>query len=217
MNMSSHLPSRSRGFNLLEVLVALVVVMIGLLGIAGLQARAHTSELESYQRAQALVLLYDMVDRINNNRLTASCFAVTTDTTNGTPYLGTVVGGGHFSTPTTSCGVSTTQNNTLANNSINAWDDLLRGASEKKGAAATEVGAMIGARGCISYNTGSEYVDAATGLNIAGTGEYTISVAWQGMADTFAPTVSCGKNLYATETKRRTVWVTTRLGTLIAR
>lgn len=215
MNMSSHLPSRSLGFNLLEVLVALVVVMIGLLGIVGLQARAHTSELESYQRAQALVMLYDMVDRINNNRLTAPCFAITTDTTNGTPYLGTVAGGGHLSTPTSLCGVSTTQNNALANNSINAWDALLRGASETKGGA--EVGAMIGARGCVSYNTGSEYVDAATGLNIGGTGEYTISVAWQGMADTFAPTVSCGKNLYATETKRRTVWVTTRLGTLIAR
>jgi len=177
MNRSSHLPSRSRGFNLLEVLVALVVTMIGLLGIAGLQARAHTAELESYQRAQALVLLYDMVNRINNNQLTAPCFAVTTNTANGTPYLGTVAGGGHFSTPTTSCGVSTILNNALANNSINAWDDVLRGASEKKGAGAAEVGGMIGARGCISYNTASEFVDAGTGANIAGTGEYTISVS----------------------------------------
>ena len=202
-----------QGFNLLEVMVAIVVVMIGLLGVAGLQARAHTSELESYQRAQALVLLYDMVDKLNNNRATASCFAITTDTANGTPYLGTTAGGSHFSTPTTACGVSTTANNTLANSAINAWDSSLRGASELKGTS--EVGAMIGARGCVTYNTASEFVNATTGANIAGTGEYTISVSWQGMADTFAPTTAnCGKGLYGSETKRRTVWVTVRLATL---
>jgi len=104
--MRSALPSRSQGFNLLEVLVAIVIVMVGLLGLAGLQARAHVAELESYQRAQALVLLYDMMDRLNNNRYTASCFAFTTDTTAGTPYAGTSAGGGNLGTP--SCGVSTT-------------------------------------------------------------------------------------------------------------
>ena len=217
MIMPTRMPSRSRGFNLLEVLVALVIVMIGLLGIAGLQARAHTSELESYQRAQALVLLYDMVDRINNNRLTARCFAITTDTTNGTSYLGTASGGGHLSTPTSACAISTSANNLLANNSINNWDDVLRGAAETKGAGASEVGAMIGARGCVSYNAATEYVDAATGANIADTGEYTVAVAWQGMAETFAPTIACGKDLYGSETKRRTVWVTMRQGTLIGR
>jgi type IV pilus assembly protein PilV len=210
----THARTRSRGFNLLEVLVAMLIIMVGLLGLAGLQARAQVAELESYQRAQALVLLYDMVDRINNNKLTAPCFVITTSTTAGTPYVGATSGGSHYGTP--SCGVSTTQNNTMANNAITAWDGLLQGAAELKGAGANQVGAMIDARGCISYNTATEYVDAVSGANIAGTGEYTIAVSWQGMADTFAPTAACGANLYGSETKRRTVWVTMRVGTLKA-
>ena len=39
--------------------------------------RAQQAEVESYQRAQALVLLQDMVDRINANRKTAGCYAFT--------------------------------------------------------------------------------------------------------------------------------------------
>jgi len=213
--MRIHSRGRSQGFNLLETLVALLIVVVGLLGLAGLQARAQVAELESYQRAQALVLLYDMVDRINNNRLTAPCFAFTTDLANGTPYAGDTTGGGHLGTP--SCGLSTTAYNSLANSSLTAWDTLLQGSSEKKGASSSNVGAMIGARGCVSYNSATEYIDFASGANIAGTGEYTISVSWQGMADTFTPTVACGVGLYGTEPRRRTVWVTLRQGTLIAR
>jgi len=76
---------------------------------------------------------------------------------------------------------------------------------------------MTGARGCVSYNAATEFIDAASGANIVGTGEYTIAVSWQGMSDTFTPTVACGNNLYGAETRRRTVWATTRIGTLIAR
>src|SRR4026209_1446790 len=55
--------STQSGFSLVEILVTLVIVMIGLLGLAGVQMRAHQAEMESYQRAQALVLVADMVDR----------------------------------------------------------------------------------------------------------------------------------------------------------
>ena len=208
------LSSRMQGFNMLEVLVSLVVVMTGLLGLAGLQARAQQMELESYQRAQALVLLYDMVDRINNSRETASCFRWTTDTTNGTPFLGDPTGGSHW-TPV--CSASNPQYNTLAVSSLTAWDNLLRGASESK--AGVEVGAMIGARGCVSYNAATEFIDASTGANISGTGEYTVAVSWQGMSDSFTPTVACAKGAtyYGSDSKRRTVWVTMRMATLAAR
>ncbi len=208
-------PANSRGVTMLEVLVTLTIVTIGLLGIAGLQARAHVAELESYQRAQALVLLYDMVDRINNNRLAATCYAFTTDTTNGKPYVGDTAGGGHLSTPVSSCAASTPAANTLANAAVNDWNSLLLGSSETKSGAS--VGAMLGARGCVSYDSGSEFIDATSGLNIGGTGMYTVAVSWQGMADTFAPTSTCAKGLYGSEAKRRTVWVTMRLATLAAR
>ncbi len=198
------------GFSLIEVLVAILIVVIGLLGLAGLQARAQIAEFESYQRAQALVLLYDMVERLNSNRITARCFAITTAST-GAPYFGDSTAA---VTPT--CGVDTAANNAMAVSAMSAWDGLLSGAAEKKGASATKVGAMIGARGCISYDVNTEYVNATSGANINDTGEYTIAVSWQGMADTFAPTATCGKNLYGTEARRRTVWTTMRVGTLKA-
>ncbi|MDP2155736.1 MAG: type IV pilus modification protein PilV, partial [Sulfuricella sp.] len=59
---------RERGFGMIEVLVSLFILLTGLLGLAGLLARSQQAEMESYQRAQALVLLQDMVARINANR-----------------------------------------------------------------------------------------------------------------------------------------------------
>ena len=213
MAHTSYSRLHSRGFNLLEVLVAMLIVMVGLLGLAGMQARAQVAELESYQRAQALVLLYDMMDRLNNNRTTASCFVVTTDTTNGTPYFGT------GATATAACSASNPANNALAVAAMNEWNNLLQGTAETKGGA--NVGAIIGARGCVSYNAATEYLNATTAAAYTGTGEYTLAVSWQGMADTFAATKACGAGQYGTtvanDTKRRTVWATMRVGTLAAR
>ena len=119
------------------------------------------------------------------------------------------------------CGLSNAADQAMAVASMNAWNDLLQGGAERKGAGATRVGAMIGARGCVSYNVNSEYVNATTNANVAGTGEYTVAVSWQGMANTFAPTKACGAGLYgtaaATDTLRRTVWATMRIGTLATR
>jgi type IV pilus assembly protein PilV len=56
---------------MIEVLVSVVILLIALLGTAGLIARSGQSEMESYQRAQALTLLKDMVARINANRQAA--------------------------------------------------------------------------------------------------------------------------------------------------
>ena len=203
-----------QGFSMIEVLVSMLIVMVGLLGLAGMQARAQISELESYQRAQALVLLYDMVDRINNNRTSGTCFAVTTDTTNGAPYFGT----GATATAACSSG-SSAATNALAVTAMTGWNSLLQGSSETKSGAS--VGAMIGARGCVSYDATKEYKNASSGAAYTGTGEYTVAVSWQGMADSFAPTKACGAGLYGTtvasDTKRRTVWVTMRVATLAAK
>jgi type IV pilus assembly protein PilV len=188
---------RSRGFSMIEVLVALLIIVLGLLGLAGLQVRMQQSEFESYQRAQALILLQDMVDRIRLHSVTASCFgSITTDPTAGTPYLGT----GATATPV--CTVSDSGSNQQAINSMLEWSSLLQGAAETKGGVAA--GAMVGARGCVTYNHGSELRDA-DGNEIHGTGIFTVAVSWQGTIDTFAPTVNCANGQYGPETRRRTV------------
>ena len=190
---------------MLEVLVSMVIIAFGLLGLAGLQTRMQQAEFESYQRAQALVLLYDMIDRININRATAPCFAITTNAVSGTPYLGT----GSVTPPV--CGYSTAGNNTMANTALSGWDATLNGATETKGGA--KVGAMVGARGCVLYDSATELLDAA-GASLPGTGIYTVAVAWQGINDTIVPTVNCANGLYGAETKRRVVSTNFRLAFL---
>jgi type IV pilus assembly protein PilV len=52
----------------------MVILAIGLLALAGLQARLHLLQIESYQRAQALILLQDMTSRVVNNRYAAASY-----------------------------------------------------------------------------------------------------------------------------------------------
>lgn len=62
---------RSRGFTLVEILVALVVLSIGLLGVAALQLTSLRNNHSSAMRTQATFLAYDIIDRMRANRDTA--------------------------------------------------------------------------------------------------------------------------------------------------
>ena len=191
---------------MIEILVTLIIVTIGLLGLAGLKARAHISELESYQRAQALIMVADMVERVRLNRVNAACFAITT-AASGAPWYGTSSAG--FS----SCSGGTTAQNTIAGQGLTDWDNMLNGAGETK--SGVNVGAMIGARGCVSYDSTAEITNATSGAPMSGTGIYTVSVAWQGMADTVANTIhKCGTGNYGAESKRRVVATQFRIANL---
>jgi len=191
--------TRAAGFSLVEILVTLVIVMIGLLGLLGVQVRSHQAELEAYQRAQALVLMADIVARLNGNRQgnAHECYA---NANNGTAYLGI----GNAVTPTCA-GAGTTTTRARADADLLAWDDLLKGAAETDGG---NVGAMVGARGCILV------IDPAARI-------YRVSVAWQGVIPTDAPLdaagipITCGTGLYGNENVRRAVSTTVRIATLI--
>jgi type IV pilus assembly protein PilV len=189
--------SRARGFTLIEVLVALVVVSIGLLGLVGLHTRMQQAEYEAYNRAQALVLLDAIVDRINANRATAQCYAVTANDGTGLPYVG-VADGGHA--PAFTCsGFGDVNTQTRAVADLGEWDAALRGAAEAQGGNA--IGGALNARGCVTY-------DAVTDV-------YTVAVAWQGLFETAAPAHPCGTNRYGSEARRRVVWATFRIATLL--
>ena len=64
--MSGH--TTQRGFTLLEVLIAVVILSVGLLGLAALQATSLKSNHASLIRSQIAILSYDMVDRMRANR-----------------------------------------------------------------------------------------------------------------------------------------------------
>jgi type IV pilus assembly protein PilV len=65
-------PARTRGFTLVEVLVALVVLSIGLLGIASLQLSSLRWNHGASLRSQATLLAYDIVDRMRANQIAAN-------------------------------------------------------------------------------------------------------------------------------------------------
>lgn len=120
--------SRQLGVSLIEVMVTIIILAVGLLGVAGLQMRLQHSEMEAYQRSQALLLLNDMANRIATNRSVASTYAT------GLSPLGTGV----------TCPSATT---TQQDRDLREWCRGLKGAAEVL--SGSRVGAMAGGRGCI--------------------------------------------------------------------
>ena len=184
MNTPKNISRNQAGASMIEVLVTLIILMVGLLGLAGLQLQAQRSEMESYQRVQALILLQDMVGRINTNRSVASCYATTALAPD---YMGTNAAG-TAAVAAPACAAGTADQNARATQDMSDWSNLLYGAAE-----AGNTGAMLGGRGCVAF-------DAATGAGM-------VSVAWQGLGDTAAPPagLSCGAGLYGSAAKRRVV------------
>jgi type IV pilus assembly protein PilV len=204
------MPRRNEaGMTMIEVLITFFVLAVGLLGLIGLQARSQRADLESYQRGQALVLIQDIIDRMNANRIDAKNQA----------YVTSGVGGGGS--------LSDCSGLTGAAFDLCDWGNELIGAAEVAGGGSCTttngsncIGAMRGARGCISYDAGSELTDS-TGAAIAGTGVQTITVAWQGLKSTgvtatLPANISCGQNLYPSEAERRVAYTTLRMGSLTA-
>ena len=75
---------RERGFSLIEVLIALLVLAIGLLGLAALQAQGLRFNHDAYVRTQATHIAYDIVDRMRANR--ANAVIKTGPLRGGTPH-----------------------------------------------------------------------------------------------------------------------------------
>lgn len=202
MNTFWNISRSQSGFSMIEVLVTLIILLVGLLGLAGLMVQSQRSELESYQRIQALILLQDLSGRINANRKVASCYAFTTTPATGTPYLGTIGAGVLSPIPACAAAGATAAQIAQAGADLAAWNNLLQGAAETS--AGTNVGAMIGARGCVSYDATQELPDS-TGATITGSGIYTVAIAWQGMGSTAIATPNCAQGLYGTSDARRRV------------
>lgn len=170
---------------MIEILVTIILLAIGLLGVAGLQARMQVAEIESYQRAQAILVLQDMVARVNANRKNAANYVTASPAGTG----------------------NTVQNcadpslTTVAQRDLCEWNNALLGAAETTGGQTA--GAMIGARGCVAnpVATMPRQIDVA--------------VVWQGLTPTLAPaSTACGTGLYGNEATRRAMVATIVIGCL---
>ena len=176
---------KQSGTSMIEVLISIVIVVLGLLGLAGLQSRAQLAEVESFQRAQAVILLQDMVERIQANKKAGSTAYDT-----GADGLGAGHGGEEDCTGKTGADLDKCE-----------WHNALIGAGESAGGL--KVGAMIGARGCVQV------------IRPNMPREFLVSVAWQGVHPTVIPGASnCGAGQYGDDKTRRLLTATVVVGCL---
>ena len=175
MSIVSRSSQRQGGFLLLEVLITIVILAFGLLGLAGLQAKIQTSETESYQRTQALLLLQDMVNRVSANRIYAAAYVTANPLGSGDDQ------------PTSCSGLTGVARDQCE------WSHGLKGAAEKQSGTGAALGAMLGARGCVEQVAGSDPP------------VYRVAVAWQGMTQLSTSGLACGQNLYGAEGYRRAI------------
>lgn len=181
---------RQQGTSLVEVLVTLLILAIGLLGVAGLQAKVSVSEMESFQRSQAVLALAEMTERIGANRAQAASYV-----TGGT------IGTGD-SQPSSCTGIAAGPNRDLCE-----WSNSLKGAAEQR--LSSNIGGMLGARGCITLVQAS---NSALGSCTAGV--YQVSVAWQGTVATSSSALACGQGSYGSnDAYRRVVAAQVTVGT----
>jgi type IV pilus assembly protein PilV len=181
-------PRRQRGTSLIEVLVTMVVVAFGLLGLAAFQSKAQVGSVESYQRAQASVLLQDMQSRLAANSADAASYVTANP-------LGT------GATGDADCAAAAAR----AARDQCEWSQALKGAGEQKGTA--KVGAMQDARGCIAQVQAQN-----TAPGVCTPAVYLITVAWQGLHRTRAPAQACGKDQYGDDSNRRAMSVRVAVG-----
>jgi len=175
------------GFTLIEVLITIVILAVGLLGLAGLQVTSLNNQLESYQRAQALLLLEDMANRIRANADAARAGNYT-------------VGDQYGLTGAVNCANPAF---TIAQRDLCEWNIALAGSGVMLDTEA--VGGVLGARGCIENIDGSDF----------GETNIRLTIAWQGMSPTKAPpdSIACGKDQYGDPDSYRRV---ARLDTVLA-
>ena len=173
---------KQAGFTMIEVLITIAILLLGLLGLAGLQAQISIAELEALQRAQALVIVQDMVDRMAANKAELRVSPGS--------YVANDIGVGGLTDCTGMTGYKL---------DLCEFNNILFGAAEKDLSSGTQVGAMIGARGCIT--------NPATDV-------WVVTVAWQGMMPTAKPEEACGAGSYGNDALRRTVSLVLRRATL---
>ena len=190
---------RFAGFALVESMVTVVVVAFGLLGVAGLVSRSFITEVEAMQRAQAAMLLQDMVTRIDGNRANAAAYV--TGDSGITGYVSTTT-----PTGTAYSYVSCDPAAPMVDRDRCAWGQLLAGGNER--IDNTNAGVLVGAMGCVHE------IDAFNRI-------YAVTIAWQGASAGAAPIVDnnfpptgCGRDQFGNENQRRLMTTLLRIGIL---
>ena len=172
LHRSIHSPTHQRGFTLIEVLVAVLVLSIGLLGLAALQTSGLGMNHSAYLRSQATILAADMADRMRANQ-----DAVDADKYNGTANA-------HAGCSTTG-GCSSTQ---MAENDVDQWRTNITAAlPEGTGIVCPDS----------SPNDGTDITAANNGCEATGN-VYAVKIWWRDDRNTVSAATNCDGSVNAT-------------------
>lgn len=170
---------RHNGFSLIEILVALFVFAIGILTVAGLQIVSKRTNYEAVQRTTATFLAYDILERMRAN---AGELDIYVDDTLGEARPA----------PAVMCNANSCTPEELAAFDVWQWQQAINGVSEQSGGVAT--GGLVNPTGCIE------------GVAAGGQGVYTITIAWEGVAELVNQNNSnCGTGKYGANNEYRRI------------
>ena len=160
----------SRGFSLLELLIALVVFSIGLLAVAGLQTVSKQANFESIQRTEASHIAYGMLEDLRTNGDAIGIYTA----------AGSLGGNSRGDEPVPNCATGAACNAAQkAAHDLWFWERVLDGDLETSGGAAS--GGLLFPTMCID------------GPAAGGAGIYQVTVVWRGSASiTGGANVLCG-------------------------
>ncbi len=183
MLVANHLNyKKQKGFTLLEVLIAFVILSVGLLGIVNLQAMSKKFTHQAAQRTIAVSLANMIVEKIKANPVETAA-----------SYSNADVGGGTITAEPSACSSACTTD-IIAERDLWEWEQALDGAS---------TAGLIEPHACINF------VSDGTRVN---TGTLTVRVQWTGLnelSDAAAGGVICNGGAAAGYLRRRQVIVNT--------
>lgn len=151
--------NHERGFSLLEVLIALLVLSVGLLGIAGLQTVSLRFNHQSYERSQATLLISEIIEKISANPVATR--AGTFDSIPSSATSGSFAYG--------SCPASCTATQ-LANYDLFRWKSAIedpRKLAQGTGTISREFTPMVGAATQHVFNITVTWVENGMGMTQA--------------------------------------------------
>lgn len=167
-----------RGFSLIEVMIAVLVLSVGLLGMAALQGMSLQNARSANYRSQATNLAYQLIDSMRGNRTSSNLNAYLVALNNWTPICP-----GPAATPPLACTGASVNPVTC---DVARWQDrICRDLPNGRGRI---VGAFVAAPGTTSGTV---------------TGDITVQLCWADDLRNYDSTATCtddGETLFTTST-----------------
>jgi len=86
-----HHSNHHKGFTLLEVMISVFILGVGLLGLAGLQVTSLKSNHSAQLRTEAIIHIYDIVERMRINKAVAQTGGYDIDLGDAAPATSSIV------------------------------------------------------------------------------------------------------------------------------